>query len=245
MSLWRQRRAIERAVAGQLEPQDDAKLRAHLRGCVECRRFYDQLTVHARILAGDPHATAASAERELARLMGTLAPAVPAPARPWWPTLAVAAALAAAVLFFVVPRAEKKDDIVWRGTATERPAGFGVWLVTAPQDGGELRRDVTFPGGAATVHAQEWVAFSVAQSPKPVVFFRAVLVNERGQTLVLASGKSVALDPGKWRAFAVASPDATGPDEAVLSAAAKKATLEGRALELPGYQASGVITVLP
>ncbi len=252
MSVWRQQKAIERAVAGQLDPRDDEKLRRHLRGCLECRRFYDALTVQARILAGDPHSTAAAAERELARLMGTLAPAnAPAP-RPAWQRFAFAAACAAVAVLGIVSwqrssSEEPLDQIAWRGVPVDPKVQFGVWLVTAPQDGGLLRRDVSFPGAEAAVRSTEWVAFRVAQSPGPIGFFRAVLVNEQGQTLVLQAGRSVALDPGKWRAFAVGSSSDAGVDDAALAAAARAAGVAGRSLSLPGsaQQASGIISVLP
>ena len=249
MSLWRQRSAIERAVAGQLGTGDEAKLRAHLRGCNECRRYYDEVSVQARILAGDPHSTAAASQRELARLMGALNPAeAPAAAPLWWPRFALAAGVMAAVVFGVISwrgsiAVAPSDQIALRGGGPEAAARFELWVVTAPQDGGELRRDVAFPSDqTARLHTTEWVAFA---KKGLVDRFRVVLVNETGDTLVLDSGRSVALDAGKWKAFAVATADV---DDQTLTAAAKEAGVEAKSLKLPnhpGEQVSGVLIVQP
>jgi hypothetical protein len=245
MSLWRQRQAIARAVAGELGPEDEAKLRVHLGGCNECRRYYDALSVQARILAGDPHASAVQSEREMARLMAALNPAaaVPAVEAPsWWPRFAMAAGVAAAVLFgffsWQQAAVEPVDQIAWRGDSTA-DAGplFELWVVTAPRDGGELRRDIAFPSDAqGRVGTNAWVAFAKKGS---VELSRVVLVNEKGETLVLKPGQSVALDPGKWRAFGVASE----LDDQALSAAAREAGVEGRSLKLPGPQVTGALIV--
>ena len=249
MSLWRQRSAIERAVANQLAPEDEAKLRNHLAGCLECRRYYDALSVQARILAGDPHASAAASERELARLMAALNPAPAAP-RPlaWWPRFAVLAGAAAALTVGIISwrqsTVEPVEQISLRGDDASPAEVFGVWVVTAPRDGGELRRDISFPSDpVGRVRADEWIAFAKKGSTKGD-FFKVVLVNADGQTLLLQSGKSVALDAGKWRAFAVGTPH----EDPLLLAAAREAGVDAAALKLPGQpsmQVSGVIIVQP
>lgn len=248
MSLWRQRSAIERAVGGQLSAEDEARLRNHLQGCLECRRYYDAVSVQARILAGDPHTTSAASEREMARLMAALNPAPkPVDVPAWWSRFAVAASVAAAMLFGILSwrQSVPQDEIAWRGDSKPASAApeFGLWVVTAPQDGGEVRRDLAFPSDAlARVHANEWVAFAKKGNAR-VEFFRVVLVNETGQTMVLKSGQSVALDLGRWRAFGLGGDPLEDP---VLIAAAREAGVGGKSLKLPtAFQASGVIVVQP
>ncbi len=243
MSLWRHRTQIERAVAGELTGADEARLREHLAGCLDCRRYYDTLSMQARILAGDPHA--GDAERELARLLQALEPekhtaATPSPFRLFVPAgiLAALIALAAAALGGV------EDERVDLRGGTANDARLTFFLVTAPRDGGPLKRDLSFPGPQGDVRADEWVAFAVNQNPDPkAAHFRGVLVNAKGETLVLASGKSVALDPGPWRVFGVVSP--RPPDDAALAAAARTAGLTATTLPGAGLQATGVFTVIP
>ncbi len=260
MSVWRQRLTIERAVAGQLAAVDEARLRAHLRGCLECRRYYDALTVQARILAGDPHSTRVAAEAEEARLMEALNPIPAVPEVPaWWPRFAVAAAVAAAGIFGFISWRQSSpqpvDQIAWRGSPSPASVStFAVWVISAPRDGGPLRRDVNFPADSiGQVRTDEWIAFA-KKGPVPVEFFKVALVNEQRQTLVLASGQSVALDAGKWRVFAVGLKTSGGAqafgDEA-LAAAAREAGVEGKVLKLPTqgdrpvFQVSGTILVQP
>ena len=184
----------------------------------------------------------------MARLMAALNP-VPKPieAPAWWPRFAVAAGVAAALLFGIISwrQSVPKDEIAWRGDSKppSTEPEFGVWVVTAPQDGGEVRRDIAFPSDQiGRVHANEWVAFAKKGNAR-VEFFRVVLVNEKGQTLVLKSGQSVALDVGSWRAFGVGGDPLEDP---VLTAAAREAGVGGKSLKLPApFQASGVILVQP
>jgi hypothetical protein len=250
MSLWRQRGAIERAVAGQMSPEDEAKLRSHLEGCLECRRYYDAVTMQARILAGDPHGNAAASERDLARILGAMNPPAPKPiaAPAWWPRFAMIAGAAAALIFGLVSwqqaQIEPAEKIAWRGGGdVDAGRSFEVWVVTAPQDGGELRRDIAFPDDpVARVHANEWVAFAAKGQAD---LSRVVLINEKGEAMVLASGKSVALDVGTWRAFAVAKDAQADLADDALIATAREAGVNGTSLKLPRAQVSGVIIVQP
>ncbi len=241
MSLWRQRSAIARAVAGQLGAEDEARLRAHLGGCLECRRHYDALTTQARILAGDPHTTSAQSERELARLMGAVQPEKAVEAPGGWSRFAFAAGLSAAVVFGFVSwrQSVPVDQVAWRGgsEAPETGPKLELWVVTAPQDGGELRRDIAFPTDEiGRVRPDAWVAFAKKGGGE---LRGVVLLNEKGETMVLKPGQSVALEAGRWRVFGVGGE----VDRGALTAAARKAGLEGRSLDLPGPQVSGVLLV--
>lgn len=244
MSVWRQREKIEQAVAGLLSAADEARLRAHLEGCAECRREYDRLSMQARILAGDPHGTKSSAARELQRLMGVLEPATaPAPVpRPRW--VWGLAAVAAALLLVVGLRTRAPaEEISLRGGPSPTTAvRVDVVLYAAPTDGGAIDSRATFPAQRSTrVRPDEWVAFQ--PSGAPAAFFRAVLLGETGQTIILERGKSVALDPGRWRLFAV-----TGHsyDDRALQQAAQHAPVGWEGLPLPdATQTLGEVVVAP
>ncbi len=119
MSLWRYRRKISRAVAGELSAAQEARLREHLADCGACRDHYDALTAAERALFGAGQLPRAQAERGLARLMDELEPA-PAPPRPSWRlALALApVALALAVLGGLLRGPHQTEpDVAWRGGA--------------------------------------------------------------------------------------------------------------------------------
>jgi hypothetical protein len=249
MSLWRQRNAIARAVAGQLSLEDDARLRAHLGGCAECRAEYDRLTLHARLLAADPTSTRRANQLEEQRLMAALNPPVQVlPSRRWQLFAAATFALASGVLGIVAlrsPSPSPDEETSWRGGSAAEAALFSVTVVTAARDGGPLNRDLVFPFTAqGQVRSEDWVAFVPSQ---PLGYFRVVLLNEHNETLVLEAGRSVALDGGRWKVFAIGLPQTSGYDEATLQAAAKAAGLAGRRLKLPdaGSQAAGELLVSP
>jgi hypothetical protein len=126
MSLLFHRRAIARAVSGELEEADERRLRAHLRGCQACRAYYDDLALAAeafaaaapaaRDAAAPDHRANLAAAREQARLMAAL-PTGSSPttaeararltglSRPAWAaTLLVPAALAVWFLLRPAPR---------------------------------------------------------------------------------------------------------------------------------------------
>jgi len=247
MSLWRQRSAIERAIAGGLNAADEAKLRVHLAGCSDCRRHYDNLSMQQRILAGDPHGSPAQAERELARLMGALNPAPQQQDVPsWWPRFAMAAGVVAAVAFGFVcfRRPRPTEEIQLRGDGPGKPLALGLWLVAAPQDGGDLHSDTVFPSDASgLVRSTDWVAFKKKGASR-LPFFRVVLVSEKGEAMVLEAGKSAALDPGRWRVFGVT--DAQPLADEVLTAAAREAGVDGSVLKVTAAeQVTGLVVVEP
>jgi hypothetical protein len=113
MSLIWRRRAIARAVAGDLSPAAEVSLRAHLRGCQPCRRHYDALSLVATAAA-----PSAGAGRERARLMAALGQkAAPPKPRSWRVPLVLVPTAAAAALVIVLarPRVEQPENVSWRG----------------------------------------------------------------------------------------------------------------------------------
>ena len=82
MSLLVHKRAIERAVLGELAPRDETRLRAHLRGCPRCQAHYNGLARTAEALGGGRAAAARARDRVFAALDGPAPVATPAgPAR--------------------------------------------------------------------------------------------------------------------------------------------------------------------
>ncbi|MBI5543937.1 MAG: FecR domain-containing protein [Deltaproteobacteria bacterium] len=85
------RRVIERYLSEGLAPDAEARLRAHLRGCVSCRSWYDQQVLLLRALAGRPDSPTVREERRAERLaLAAIAPrAEPTSQRSWgvWPVL--------------------------------------------------------------------------------------------------------------------------------------------------------------
>ena len=249
MSLTRQRKEIEQAVAGVLPLEDEQKLRAHLAGCEECRRHYDLLTMQARMLAGGPEPAKGADDRELGRLMAALNPR-PAPARSrgWLPALAFAAASAAVfLLLFGLPKAGTGEpDVVWRGAADAGASeeSFALSMFAAPLDGGKLEQKANVPlDPTARIGRDQWIAFAPHEASRKFGYFRAILVPEQGEPLILQSGHSLSLDPGRWRVYGVLAVRSTDErlKKAVLAAGpgARRLPLED------GVQAYGEILVEP
>jgi hypothetical protein len=140
MSLFFHRRAIARAVSGELEEADERRVRAHLRGCQACRAYYDHLSLVAEaFVAAAPAARDAvtpdrradlAPARERTRLMAAL-PTGSGPttaeargrptglSRPAWAaTLLVPAALA---LWFLVRPAPRSGAIRGADPAADPP----------------------------------------------------------------------------------------------------------------------------
>ncbi len=248
MSLLRQRKQIEQAVAGLLPLEDERKLRAHLADCYECRTHYDQLTMQARLLAGSPGPGAGADERELARLTAAIAPkATPVRTRGWLPALAFAGACAALFLVLVgLPKlGAGDDDIVWRGAADAgAEATFELLVYAAPLDGGKLEQRANFPLDATSrIQKDQWVAFAPREASRKFGYFRAVLVPEQGAPLIVESGHSLALDPGRWRVFGVLMIRAT---EGRLQMAVDETAKDAKRLSMAGgLQSYGEILVEP
>jgi hypothetical protein len=137
MSLLFHRRAIARAVAGQLPAAAEGRLRAHLRGCASCRRHYDALSALAAGAAagGAPPGGGAAAARERARLEAALGngngmsagAAAPGPRRRR-ALILLAPATAALVVALVQLRrvrmhAVLDDQVTWRGGRADGEQG--------------------------------------------------------------------------------------------------------------------------
>src|SRR4051812_9861652 len=73
MSLWFRRRTITRLAAGELDAAAERRLRGHLAGCTDCRRYYDGLALVAA--AAGPGLNARGHERD--RLRAALAATTP------------------------------------------------------------------------------------------------------------------------------------------------------------------------
>ncbi len=216
----------ERIEAGDV----DETVRAHLRGCAECRAHYDLLARTARALGDD------GAQKEEERLMNAL----PLPRRgegrgegsQRWKVAVAAAAVLLAVVAALALRPQE-PDVVMRGTespGTEAPFSLRVYGKDAP--GQPVRLIADFPGSKeASVGLRAELQYFV----KPGT--TQLLVESRGAVKTLAArteGNAVDLSPvGKPFSVggfgpgnievcaAVAPPGATTLDEAVKAGATK------------------------
>jgi hypothetical protein len=130
MSLWWNRRTIARAVAGDLAPPAEARLRHHLRGCSACRQHYDLLTGIAASAAAGPSELAARRQRALLTAALEAGPATkPAASRRRWQLLlplGLAPALGVAALLLVRHRPPALEpEVAERGEA----AGSGTTAI--------------------------------------------------------------------------------------------------------------------
>ncbi len=123
MSLWLHKRAILRAAAGELAPEQEHGLRDHLRGCGRCHAYYDRAAETMAALGPGGRLVAHGRERArlLAALDGPAAAGIAARAatirRPLrvLPWLLLPAAAAATLALW--PRPAPENDIAWRGVA--------------------------------------------------------------------------------------------------------------------------------
>jgi Putative zinc-finger len=267
MSLWRHRRTIARAIAGELSPPAETRLRGHLAGCATCRAHYDRLSLAAEALA-----PGTSQRRAQARLQAALvAPARAAPgavARPalrWLRWTPLVLAPAAALLFLVRPMPPPSPEIAWRGHVEPASTALGLLVYASRRvEGGvaQVRLVADLPGsGEGQLYLDDYVQFSV-RALRQASYVTVVGLDEAGDVHVYAPrpdtpprpvapdvapttlGPSVALSvkhrPGRLRLFAVAS--AAPVDVAELSAAVRQAGFSGT-LTLPGQQAAGLLAI--
>jgi len=113
MSLWRYKRAIGKAVAGELSAEQEQSLRNHLRICQPCQSHYNVLSALLAVSA-----PAKSVKRERSRLLQLLgdAPIKQArTARRWLWSLPILATTAALLLWVRAMPTSVDDAPVWRG----------------------------------------------------------------------------------------------------------------------------------
>lgn len=195
MSLLLHRRAIARAVAGDLPRGAEDRLRAHLGHCRACRAFYDQLAHAASgvALSGGGGARRADArererlERALPRDTGTggagsSGPVGQRPARGRWLLAGLALAPAAALLLWLrhpapslPPPAGSAPELGWRGAQTDATAAGPTLVVYASRRAGEgghapLRLVGEFPGsGTVRVSRSDYLQFGVRGLATPAL----------------------------------------------------------------------------
>ncbi len=198
MSLLVHKRAIARAVLGELSPHDDARLHAHLGGCARCRAHYDGLSRMAGVLGSGRVAAA----REQERLFATLAPAtrgvppgaVEAPRRRRvWLGAAFALVPATAVAVLLITRATPRppssprgDEITLRGSSAPvaAPPATVVLYASRKLDAaghGPVRLVGELPGsGEAHVSVDDYLQLGLRGLRAPA-HVRVVGVDEGGR----------------------------------------------------------------
>jgi hypothetical protein len=275
VSLWRHRRAIARAVAGDLPRADEARLRAHLETCARCRGHYDALAGVAAALDGGRAAAALERARLFAALDAPTAPRAAPPARrPWLvPALALAPVVALVVAWRLhAPTVTDGADVTLRGApGADRAAPASLLLHASRKTGagthGPVRLVADLPGsGEGRVSTADYVQLGVRGLRAPA-YVSVVGVDARGvvHTYVPRAGTAPRLEPsggvqalgpsfelgrelppGRVRVAAFFSPAAL--DEAAVRAAAVRldaAAPDAVAKELHAEIVSGVIVVEP
>jgi hypothetical protein len=198
VSLLVHRRAIARAVLGELAPREDARLRAHLRGCARCRAHYDGLARTAGALGSGR----AAATREQDRLFAAIdslsrgvlparnvdpaAGAVPARRRRrFWLGAAFALVPATAVAVLLITRAGG-DEITLRGSSASGAAPPATVVLYAsrkldPSGHGPVRLVGELPGsGEAHVSVDDYLQIGLRGLRAPG-HVRVVGIDEGGR----------------------------------------------------------------
>ena len=230
MSLLFHRGKIARAVAGDLAPAAEERLRAHLRGCETCRAHYDRLSRVTEALAAGVSVQATARER--ARLERALA-AAPAPGTsaavttvspsrvraPWFIAGAVLAPAVALLLWFGRPSSTPHDgqglpgaDVGLRGATgptNDVPASPVLVMYASRRTGTGGRAPVRLVGelpgsGTVRVSRADYLQFGVRG------LAGAALVS------VAARGDSGATHVFLPRAGGAAPRAEAGPDAAVV-----------------------------
>lgn len=218
MSVWRWKRRIARAVAGDLSIAAEARLRRHLGVCEACRSLYDDLVATSEALAhgtgvgrAGPQRAAKGEERRLRRALTPPPSVVPRRVVVWGGLCVVPAA---ALVFLVVrgsspeapPTPETPSEITWRGAhpAEERAAALPtVLLFASPNLGkgrhGPVRMVGELPGsGESTVTTADFLQLGVRNLRRtawPSVRVRTPSGDTR--TLWPTRGSESRLDPGR------------------------------------------------
>jgi len=193
VSLFFHRRAIVRAVAGELSADAEASLRAHLRTCTACRDYYDQLARVTEVLAtAAGRADTRADDRARARLLVGLAAATGprdrvAPRRWTWAAAGLVPAAALAVLFLrSAPHPEPAPYQAMRGGAETADGSAPALLIFASRKDtgtghGPVRLVAEMPAsGEARVSLDDYVQFSVRGLRAPA-FVTVVGVDDAGE----------------------------------------------------------------
>ncbi len=202
MSLLFYKRAIEDAVSNQLSAAEELKLRRHLSSCDGCRRYYDTLTVGARLLRGGVNVRPSEVEREFERLTAALDAPKPVvaegalPVRWQWPS-AVAVPVAALVLagIFVGPRLiqDHRPRTTERGAVARVEPKAGVLVYAQRKDqpaGSPVRLVADLPGsGEAHVSKQDYVQFTIHHELPYDAYVALVGVDEVGEVHIYPAGR--------------------------------------------------------
>lgn len=241
MSLWLHRRSIARAVAGDLTPAAEARLRGHLRGCAACRGHYDRLTtIAAAAAAGAPGEAARRQRAQLAFALGPNAGAATSRAAPrsrwpWLMPLGLAPALGLLALVLVRARSPEPEPEVRErgesGSATVAPGDdvraslalrFYARRRRPGQAAGPVRLVGELPGSGelrATGDEELQLAYTGLKAPRHLV--------------LLARTQQGTLQPIFPRAPpAPRAPGAAAPAEATALAPTQEPRLLGSAFEL-------------
>lgn len=195
MSLWRNRRRIASAVAGELSAGEEAALRAHLSSCEACRAHYDLLTMTARASRGTLEATGGEHERTLAQVLLSAQTPVASRARPQWVWRVAVVGAFAAVLAVVWLR-PSSPAVQLRGGGEAADAQVFSVRVYAKRDDGPVRLVADFPSaGEAHVTEHDWVQFKAGTGEQ-------VSGQREGDSVqVFELARSTQLTKGRWQVF--------------------------------------------
>lgn len=210
MSLLLHKRAIQRAVLGELAPRREARLRAHLELCARCRDHYDGLARMAEALDAGRAAAARARARLFAALpdpppsAGDERPPVAAAGRTSmrrraWVGASLALAAATVVLVLVWPR--DRDDVTWRGgqePGTAPPATLVLYARSkaGPPGQANMRVAAELPGsGEARIARDEYLLFGLRGLRAPT-HVRVSAVDDNGRVFDHVADTAVVPGPG-------------------------------------------------
>ena len=204
MSLLVHKRAIERAVLGELAPRDETRLRAHLRGCPRCRAHYDGLARTAEALGGGRAAAARARDRLFAALDGPTSAATPPGTsivrrrRVWLGVSLALVPAAALVMLWLSPR---RDEVTLRGGGSSEAPPPATVVLYARSKASKLSQPSIrvageLPGsGEARVSMGDYLLFGLRGLRAPT-HVRVSAVDEHGRVHDYVADTAVAPEPG-------------------------------------------------
>jgi hypothetical protein len=207
VSLLVHRRAIERAVLGELAPLAEMRLRAHLGGCPRCRAHYDGLARTAEALGGGRAAAARARARLFAALDAPAPTATPeAPAREplvhrrrAWLGASLALVPAAALVMLWLSRG--RDEVTLRGGGASEAAPPATLVLYARSKASKrnqpsIRLAGELPGsGEARISMDDYLLFGLRGLRAPT-HVRVSAVDEHGRVQDYVGDTAVAPAPG-------------------------------------------------